>query len=335
MNDSGNIIPRSAEFRRAREPQWRRLEGLLERLDKGGVSKLSAEETQELPLLYSAAVSSLTVARAFVLDLRLLLYLENLCLRAYLAVYGPRSGALDSLAAFFRRDFPRRVRSLGPHLALALFLLLAGTLAGFLLVREDPNYFTLLAPEELAQGRGPGSSREELLREELFAPGQDFAGAFIAFANALFRHNSMVGLLCFGLGFAFGLPVIFLLAYQGLILGAFLALHAARGLTFDFLAWLSIHGVTEMLAVLLCAAAGLRVAESILFPGALSRLDSLAQHGRAAASVAAGAVWLFFIAALIEGGPRQFINHTPGRLLFALFSLLLWSLYFLRAGRKD
>ena len=77
----------------------------------------------------------------------------------------------------------------------------------------------------------------------------------------------MVGLLCFGLGFALGVPTLILLLYNGLTIGAFLALHVERGLGIEFMGWLSIHGVTEILAVLLCGAAGLVVAEKIVFPG--------------------------------------------------------------------
>ena len=99
------------------------------------------------------------------------------------------------------------------------------------------------------------------------------------------------------------------------------------------MAWLSIHGVTEILAVLLCAAAGLVVAEKIVFPGRLSRLENLARHGRAAASAAAGAVLLFFAAGILEGGFRQLIASTPGRFGVALLTGAWWLFYFSRCGR--
>ena len=47
--------------------------------------------------------------------------------------------------------------------------------------------------------------------------------------------------------------------------------------------WLMIHGVTELLAIVLCGAAGLMLGDAIAFPGAQSRLANLAQHGRRAA----------------------------------------------------
>ena len=59
--------------------------------------------------------------------------------------------------------------------------------------------------------------------------------------------------------------------YQGLSLGAFLALHYDRGLSVDFLGWLSIHGVTELERHPALRPAGLVIADKILFPGRYSR----------------------------------------------------------------
>jgi uncharacterized membrane protein SpoIIM required for sporulation len=308
---------------------------MVGRVERKGITTLSADEAQEIALLYRSAASSLSVARNIALDRNLLLYLENLTLRAYLVVYGPRCGILQSLAIFFMEGFPRAVRGLRRHLAVVTAAMLIGLVAGFALVRSDPENFSSLVPEYLAGARGPASTAEELLSEELFAPWPGFADAFIVFANSLFRHNAIVGILCFGLGFALGVPTLLLVVYNGVIIGAFVALHAAKGLAIDFIGWLSIHGVTELMAIFLCGAAGLAVAETIIFPGTLSRLDSLAIHGRRAAGVAAGAMAMFFIAGFIEGGFRQLVASTLGRFAFAAVTGVLWALYFIRAGAGD
>ena len=101
-----------------------------------------------------------------------------------------------------------------------------------------------------------------------------------------------------------------LLAYQGIVFGAFMGLHFNRGLLVDFLGWVSIHGVTEFGAIILCGAGGLVIAQNILFPGRHSRMDNLAAHGRSAAQFAVGAVFMFFVAGLIEGGLRQLVADT-------------------------
>jgi hypothetical protein len=235
---------RSAEFRKAREESWRLLDDMVNRVEAGGIGALSAGEAQEIALLYRSAVSSLSVARNIALDRNLLLYLENLALRSYLVVYGPRTGILENMAEFFKRGWPRAVRGIKTHLAIMALVFFVGAAAGFAMVSSDINNFNLFVSERQSGGRGPDSTREELLNDEIFAPPKGFVDMFIVFGNFLFRNNTMVGILSFGLGFMLGIPTVMLVAMNGAVLGAFVALHADKGLTVEFIGWLSIHGVT-------------------------------------------------------------------------------------------
>lgn len=323
---------RSAEFRKGREASWRAMENMIGRVEKSGISSLSAEEVQQLPLLYRTVVSSLSVARNIVLDRNLLLYLENLSLRSYLVVYGPRTGIWHSMYRFFKTDFPQHVRAMRWHLLIVFVVLLASAIAGYLLVRADLSYYTMLIPESLAGDRTAASSAEELL-EHLFAPWPGINETIVFFATYLFQHNTMVGVFSFGLGFMLGVPTILLIGYNGLVVGAFVGLHFEKGIGIECLGWLSIHGVTEFLAILLCAAAGLLVAQKIIFPGDRTRLESLALYGRKAASVVAGCVALFFCAAILEGFFRHAVASTMGRFAIAALTAAFWLFYFTQFGK--
>lgn len=324
---------RSAAFRHGREASWRELEELLATIERKGIRGPAVGEIERLPILYRGLISSLSVARAIALDRHLVLYLENLALRAYLIVYGPRANAFESFVAFLRRGFPQAVRGARWHLLVASLALLLGVVAGYLLVAADEDWLRGLIPTELAGERGTASTAESLRRTEIFAPWPGFTDAFVVFANSLFRHNSIVALMAFGLGAFGGVPTFLLIVYQGLTLGAFIELHARRGVLVDFLGWISIHGVTEITAILLAGAGGLVIAQHMLFPGRLSRLASLARHGREAAQLAGGAVIMLFVAGLIEGGFRQLVGTTPGRFAFAAVTAAFWLIYFL-SGRK-
>jgi uncharacterized membrane protein SpoIIM required for sporulation len=149
----------------------------------------------------------------------------------------------------------------------------------------------------------------------------------------LFTHNARVGMLCAALGFAAGVPVMLLLFTNGLLLGAFAALYQDRGLGIEFWAWILPHGVTELLAVVLCGAAGLAVGESLLFPGRHTRLVNLGRRGREAGVVVLGAVLMLLLAGLVEGIFRQTVHDVFVRLSVALLSAVWWTLYFTGAGR--
>lgn len=323
---------RSAEFRKGRESNWQAMENMITRIEKSGISSLSAEEVQQLPLLYRTVVSSLSVARNILLDRNLLLYLENLTFRSYLAVYGPRAGVWRSLADFFKTGFPQSVRAIRWHLLIVFTVLMAAAVAGYLLVRADMSYYTMIIPDSLAGGRLPTSSAEDLM-DILFDEWPGINETIVFFATYLFQHNTMVGVFSFGLGFMLGVPTILLIGYNGLIVGAFVGLHFEKGIGVHCLGWLAIHGVTEFLAILLCGAAGLLIAQKIIFPGDRTRVESLALYGRKAASVIVGCVALFFCAAILEGFFRHAVGSTPGRFAVAAVTAALWLLYFTQAGK--
>jgi uncharacterized membrane protein SpoIIM required for sporulation len=109
-----------------------------------------------------------------------------------------------------------------------------------------------------------------------------------------------------------------------------IALHSSKGLGLEFLAWLLPHGITELLAVVLCGAAGLSIGYGIVFPGPFRRLDNLALRGRHAARIAIGAVALFFIAALIEGFFRQVVTDINIRIVVIAATAAGWGFYFTR-----
>jgi uncharacterized membrane protein SpoIIM required for sporulation len=328
------LVLKSSEFRKGREEGWRDLERLVLHVERHGVRLLSLHELQRLPVLYRSALSSLSVARTIALDRNLLLYLENLALRAFLVVYGPRISLVEGMRTFFRFELPAAVRAARGHIVIAALALLVGVAAGFMLARQDEAWLTSLIPSGLAGGRGPASTRADLYDNELFAPWHGAVESFGVFANFLFSHNSLVGIMTFGLGLAAGIPTLMLNVYQGLTLGAFLALHYSRDLTVDFLGWISIHGTTELGALILLAAGGLVIAEKILFPGRYSRIENLALHGRQAAQMAVGAVLMLFVAAILEGGFRQLVASTPWRFTIGFGIAALWIAYFSLCGRK-
>lgn len=312
-------------FRAAREADWRRLEDILTRAEKGSLRRLADEDLLALPLLYRGALSSLSVARETSLDLELVTYLEGLCARAYFYVYGVRTTAGRRIAEFFARDWPAAVRGLWKETLASVLLMLIGAVAGYMLVSADPTWYDSFVPPGLAGDRNFGASTESL-RGTLYH--DEGADGLSVFATYLFTHNSQVSMLCFALGFAFGVPTAMLIVHNGTMLGAILALFGSRGLGFEMGGWLFIHGTTELFAIALAGAAGFRIGWSVVFPGEVSRLVAAARAGRSAAVVMGGVVVMLLVAGGLEGFGRQLITDDVTRYAVGGAMLLLWLGYF-------
>ena len=322
----------SRRFRAAREGEWRRLEEILTRAERKSVRALSDEDLLALPILYRGALSSLSVARETSLDLELINYLEGLCARAYFFVYGVRTSVGSRVAAFFARDWPLAIQGIWRETLVSLAITLIGVLAGYLLVAHDPEWYASFVSPDLAGGRDFSASTD-FLRNQLYdTPG---ANGLSIFATFLFTHNSQIAIMCFALGFAFGVPTLMLLIQNGAMLGAILALYISRGLGLEMGGWLIIHGSTEMFAIILAGAAGFRIGWGVVFPGEETRMDAATRAGRISALAMAGVVAMLACAGMLEGIGRQIIISDLVRYAIGLIMLTLWLLYFYLPRRLD
>src|SRR5262249_6533005 len=76
--------------------------------------------------------------------------------------------------------------------------------------------------------RLPGSTPEQL--HAALKHGRDIeSGEKFAFASILFSHNLQVGILSLCLGILAAVPTIYLLLYNGMLLGSFTAMHHRAG----------------------------------------------------------------------------------------------------------
>jgi uncharacterized membrane protein SpoIIM required for sporulation len=310
-------------FRAAREHEWARLEEILRRAEERSVRALDDEDLRDLPVLYRGALSSLSVARETSLDLELVSYLEGLSARAYFFVYGVRTPLSSRIGAFFARDWPLAMRSLWRETLVSLLLTLIGAVAGYLLVASDNSWYDNFVAPELANGRD-FSATTEFLRSTLYDSGDGLS----VLAAFLFRHNAEIAILSFALGFAFGVPTVMLLIVNATMLGAFFMLFGAHGLAFELGGWLSIHGTTEIFAIVLSGAAGFRIGWSVVFPGERTRLAAAATAGRAASLAMVGVVLMLLCAGLLEGFGRQLIVEDWARYTIGGIMLTFWCAYF-------
>lgn len=253
--------------------------------------------------------------------------------RAYFVVYGPRSSLGAWLRGFLGGGWSASVRAIGLDLFIALSVMVAGTLVGWLLVASDVEWYYALVPSQFQDARVPGAT-PEVLRGTLFGHegGQQGLSAFAAY---LFSNNAQVSIMAFALGFAFGVPSLMLLVQNTASLGAMLWLYHGAGLTLDFVGWLSVHGTTEFFAILLAGGAGLHIGRSMAFPGDRPVMQAAAEAGRRSAQVMTGVVLMLVIAAILEGFARQLVDDTMGRLTIGGFMLVFWLAYFFAFRRRS
>jgi uncharacterized membrane protein SpoIIM required for sporulation len=270
-------------FRRRRDANWRRLAQLVDASRRG---RIADGEIPELMHLYRQAAADLAWARENgsqdLADM-----LNALVLSAHEEVHHAPEGTWKRIWRFYRHGLPREIRGAWKFIAIAFGLIVLGFAVGYWAVGYGGHAWStaVLPPNLHANFRGKGIA---LALRPLIA-------------SYIYTHNVYVTLLAFGTGILYGIPTLFMMFENGLMVGGLAALFAQHRDTFVFWSLIVPHGVIEIFAVSLGGGAGLRLGLALLRPGDLSRRDALAAAGRGAVRLLLGIVPLLLVAALIEG----------------------------------
>jgi uncharacterized membrane protein SpoIIM required for sporulation len=271
-------------FAAAHRADWDRLDQLVKRH-----RVLSGEEIDELVASYQRTATHLSVLRASGADPALVAQLSARLARARAAVSGASAARLAPMTRFATVSFPLMAYRLRWWwLATAAGSLLVALLFGWWVARTPAVQASLL----------PRSAAAGLVRHQF----RDYYSQYAAgsFAAKVWTNNAWVAALALISGMLLGLPTLYLLLLNALNVGVDGGLLVAYGRAGEFFGLILPHGMLELSAVFLAAAAGLRLGWSIVDPGPRPRAVALAQEGRETITIALGLIVVLGVSGLIE-----------------------------------
>lgn len=307
-----------------RRPAWERLTALLDRAQRGGLSRLSAAELEELGRLYRAATSDLAIAHRDYPGDPVVPYLNQLVGRAHAQVYQSEPLEWRRVGRFFTTTFPRAFRAAWPYTLAAFAMFLAGALLATLamLIAPDQTARALLPPELIATVRSG--------RLWINIPSEVGSVA----AASIMTNNIQVAFYAFAGGALLGLGTLFVLVNNGISIGAVLTFTSLNGLGLPLLSFIMPHGIIELTVIFVAGGAGLRLGKALLAPGLLGRREALIEAARRAVLLILGCAPLLVVAGTLEGfvSPSPLPNTLKISLGLVVGALLY--VYLLLAGRR-
>lgn len=264
--------------------EWRRLEQLTR------TGRLTAEETDEMLMLYQRASTHLSVVRSRMPDSLLVARLSGLVLAARGAITGSRSMARRHFGRFFTHTFPGAVYT--------AWRWWAGTTVVFIAIWALLIIYVASNPAVQAQLWTPEQMRDLVDRsfEQYYSEYQNQN-----FALRVWTNNAQVAAMAL-IGGALILPTLWVLWQNVLNLGLTGGVMVGNGRGDIYFGLIAPHGLLELGAVLLAGAVGLRIGWSWIAPApGRTRSQSLAEAGRSGITVALGLVVVLAVAGIIEG----------------------------------
>ncbi len=255
--------------------------------------RLTASELNELGLLYRALTADLALAQRDFPNQQVTRYLNQLVGRAHTLIYQGEPLRRRRLVHFYRRGFPQLYRAILPYTIAAFVLFLLPALMAFSVVAVNPDWIYVIEGPAIA-GLVAEVERGELWTD--IAPGVRSAAASLIMTN-----NIQVMFLTFAGGITVGLLTLWVLASNGMHLGAIFGLLTVHNLAAGLAEFVVAHGVVELSVIFLAGGCGLYVGDGLLRPGLASRKDVLVQRTRISVQLILGSVPFLVVAGLIEG----------------------------------
>ncbi|MEV1172636.1 stage II sporulation protein M [Nonomuraea sp. NPDC049784] len=305
-------------FITAHRPVWDRLDYLVKHR-----SSLTGAEVDELVDLYQRASTHLSIVRSSSRDAMLTGRLSALVARARSAVTGAHTPAWRELVRFFTVSFPVvAYRARWWWLASAVAFTVVAWVMGAWVAANPEVQSSIASPEQITQ-----------------LVNHDFADYYSenpasSFASRVWVNNAWVSAQVIISSVLLGLPIPYMLYANAENVGVSGGLMASRDKLDIFFGLIMPHGLLELTAVFLAAAAGMRLGWTVIDPGPRRRAEALAEQGRAVMSVALGLVVVLFVSGLIEAFVTPSGLPTWARVGIGVLAEVAFLTYVIAFGRR-
>ena len=302
---------------------------LAERASRDGLDSFRPDELPDFAARYREAAADLARARTYRADRATLADLERLVAAGHNALYRDDRSSWRSLWRTVSAEFPAAVLDARRTVLLAFVVFLATGAIGYRMIRDRPVLAEELLPEEMLRRADAGHAHTAEGRKygEVGAAERPLVASFIIV------NNVRVAIGCLAGGIFAGVGSMVMLGFNGLMLGSFAGHFANQGLLWYLLEFVVGHGVLELTAIWIAAAAGLLLGLAVVAPGDVSRSDALVLRGRVAVRMIGMTVVLLAIAGLIEGFLSVAGGGVAPRVAAATASLGFLGLYLLNGAR--
>jgi uncharacterized membrane protein SpoIIM required for sporulation len=309
----------STHWLEKRQPYWRRLEALVEQSGRRGVGRLSRSELQELALLYRQIASDLSSVREDPSSRQISAYLNQLLGRAHNLIYMGRKTNAAGIVQFFRSTYPRIFRENLAYPLAAFCIFIAAAIAGMALCFSDPGFERYFL----------GASMTDTIEQHRMWTHSVVAMKPLA-SSFILTNNISVACATFASGILAGLGTIYMLFFNGLLMGVIGTACWRAGMSSQLWSFVAPHGVLELPAIFIAGGGGLLLARGLLFPGTLPRRDSILEAGGRAVRLVLGVIPMLVVAGIIEGylSPTDFpipLKFAVGAAMAAALALYLLS----------
>ena len=302
--------------------EWKQLEQLLTELS-GRKKGITGEKIDSFHRLYQKASQNLSYCQTHFPNDDVTGYLNGLVSKAHNLLYKDQISSGKQIRHFFSTKFIGLLLEQWRFVFIAFVLFTVGAAGSFVAVVNDPLHIYTLLPDSISHAVDP---------DRLGEGHESINSAVIS--TEIMTNNIKVAFLAFAGGITFGLLTVYLLVYNGVIIGALAALFWHSGKTYDFWAYIVPHGMIELTAIFIAGGSGLLMGYKLFVPGNLSRGYQLKMQAKRSVQLLLGTIPLFVIAGIIEGYITPSTISLEAKYAVAILTVIALLLYVIVGGLR-
>ena len=305
---------KEAAFIKQNKMRWEEFEKVVKNPQQSPPDKLAE--------LFIQVTDDLSFARTQYPDSRTTRYLNDLASKVHLEIYKNKKEDKNRFISFWKEELPAAMYEVRKPLLYAFIIFLIAGIIGGVSTQHDDTFVRLIL--------GDGYVNMTLENIKNGNPTSVYSGqSELMMFFFITWNNILVSFRVFVFGIFASLGTGFYLFYNGLMVGTFIMFFSREQQLSQALPVIMLHGTIELSSIVIAAAAGFTMGNSLLFPGTYSRMDSFKQGAMKGLKIVMGLVPFFILAGFIESFiTRYAFMHWSIKTFVITLSAILMVYYF-------
>ncbi len=305
---------RESAFIQRNKPRWEEFEKVVKDQRQASPDKLAE--------LFIQITDDLSFSRTQYPKSRTTQYLNSLASKIHLEIYKNKKEEKSRFITFWKAELPAVMFEVRKPLLYALVIFVVAGIIGAVSVLYDETFVRLIMGDAYVNMTLENIKNGNPTR--VYSSSSEISMFFM-----ITRNNIMVSFMVFVYGVFASLGTGLYLFYNGLMVGTFVMFFFKEQQLDQALPVIMLHGTIELSSIVIAAAAGFTMGNSLLFPGTYSRLDSFKMGALKGLKIVMGLIPFFIMAGFIESFiTRYAFMHWMFKIVIIGCSALLMLYYF-------
>jgi uncharacterized membrane protein SpoIIM required for sporulation len=276
---------RESAFIQRNKPRWEEFEKAM-----NGQQKASPDKLAEL---FIQITDDLSFSRTQYPKSRTTSYLNALASKIHLEIYKNKKEEKSRFVTFWKEELPAIMYDVRKPLGYAFIIFMVAGIIGAVSAAYDQTFVRLIMGDAYVNMTLENIKNGNPTR--VYSSGSEISMFFM-----ITRNNIMVSFMVFVYGVFASLGTGLYLFYNGLMVGTFVMFFYKEQQLAQAFPVIMLHGTIELSSIVIAAAAGFAMGNSLLFPGTYSRLESFKTGALKGLKIVMGLIPFFIMAGFIE-----------------------------------